>query len=423
MFSQPGELRVSLPRVQLGRGPRGGGVHHGRRGSWTVPLPVALGLLAALAVLFQWQLMQFMGAADSLVRSWLCVLFGCPSLAASHHCNHRRNSCRSVGRRAARLRRPSTRCARATQRCRVRLLPRRALCFAAHSACRAAQANAYRALLTAEQRASVAPMRLAAGGGSGAVTRSFAQGQQLDGPDEEPWVEVEEASPGGATRAGGAPKHEEAARREAEAMQELTPLPESALSSARAAAAAAASGGAVEVAAVLLVGYNRVEYLRRALGSVLRVHSGDPRFPFTVSLDGAHAPTLAVARQFAATHKLNVWQHSQNAKPLLQKRSDNPAYYHIAEHYRWALEKLFMEQGHQRVIILEDDMEVRPHLCLVTPRTWALTLSRDVRRLRLISSSTLRRWRRCWTATKLYGGVEHPAASGGARTDASRVRF
>ena len=200
-------------------------------------------------------------------------------------------------------------------------------------------------------------MRLA-GGGNGAATRSFAQGQQLDGLDDEPWVE--EASPGGATRAGGAPKQQEAARGEAESTQQLTPLPESALSSARAAAAAAAASGAGEVAAVLVVGYNRVDYLRRGLRSVLRVHSGDPRFPLTVSLDGAHAPTLAVARQFAASHKLNVWQHSQNAKPPLQKRSDNPAYYHIAEHYRWALEKLFMEQGHQRVIILEDDMEVRP---------------------------------------------------------------
>ena len=44
----------------------------------------------------------------------------------------------------------------------------------------------------------------------------------------------------------------------------------------------------------------------------------------------------------------------------MDKPRDNPAYYRISAHYKWALSRLFEEEGAERVIILEDDMEVAP---------------------------------------------------------------
>lgn len=73
-------MRVSLPPVR-GGGSLGAGVHgrHARgplgslllalrRGGWTVPLPVALCLLLALACVFQYQLYRTLVELDQLVR-------------------------------------------------------------------------------------------------------------------------------------------------------------------------------------------------------------------------------------------------------------------------------------------------------------------------------------------------------------------
>ena len=65
------ELRVSLPRVGAQPLlPHGGGrKSSGGGGSgWVVPLPAALVLLAVLAVVFQYQLLQCITEADRLVR-------------------------------------------------------------------------------------------------------------------------------------------------------------------------------------------------------------------------------------------------------------------------------------------------------------------------------------------------------------------
>ena len=64
-----GELRVSLPRVG-GPAPAPLSARRGRGGpaGWVVPLPAALLLLALLAVVFQYQLLQCINEADKLVR-------------------------------------------------------------------------------------------------------------------------------------------------------------------------------------------------------------------------------------------------------------------------------------------------------------------------------------------------------------------
>ena len=64
-----GELRVSLPRVGgPAPAPLSGKRTRGGPASWVVPLPAALALLALLAVVFQYQLLQCINEADRLVR-------------------------------------------------------------------------------------------------------------------------------------------------------------------------------------------------------------------------------------------------------------------------------------------------------------------------------------------------------------------
>uniref|UniRef100_A0A8R7JY01 Alpha-1,3-mannosyl-glycoprotein 2-beta-N-acetylglucosaminyltransferase n=1 Tax=Triticum urartu TaxID=4572 RepID=A0A8R7JY01_TRIUA len=43
-----------------------------------------------------------------------------------------------------------------------------------------------------------------------------------------------------------------------------------------------------------------------------------------------------------------------------ERPGEKVAYYKIANHYKWALDELFIKHDFRRVIILEDDMEIAP---------------------------------------------------------------
>ena len=200
--------------------------------------------------------------------------------------------------------------------------------------------NAYRNMLTDEQLASVD------GAYPGYFDASAGRGPPFDWPHNEARKQAVQ----GRELAG-----EKLEPKELELSQE-------AMDAAAAAVEAARRRGDGPIAAVVVMACNRPTYLRRMLTSLLAVHGGDPRFPTVmVSQDGTHAPTADVAKEFVASHgaMFRLWQHPQVGTPKLLKRSDNPAYYRIAAHYKWALDRLFKEEQQQRVIILEDDMVVR----------------------------------------------------------------
>jgi len=221
----------------------------------------------------------------------------------------------------------------------------------------AAALTAHRALLTPEQLATLPPL-----------SEPLGRERQLPRRREEAAEEeaIDEETGRRPPRRAGAP--------DAQAdlgAQPLPPLSAAALSALTDAAAAAVRRGDPEVAQVLLFAHNRPSYLRRTLESVLRVHAGDSRrFPLTVSQDvggadpdGAQAAVAAVAREFEsrAAGALRFQQHAQAAagELALRKPTDNPGYYHIAAHYRWALARAF-DGGARRVLLLEDDMELAP---------------------------------------------------------------
>lgn len=117
-------------------------------------------------------------------------------------------------------------------------------------------------------------------------------------------------------------------------------------------------------AAVLLMCYNRPDYLRRTLTS-LGETEGAGRWPVYVSQDGNHAPTAAVAREFNVT----LWQRVRT--PLLGPKQQGQAY--LAQHYKWALDRVLFERGHSHAVVLEDDMLFSPDfLSLFEQTAWLL---------------------------------------------------
>jgi alpha-1,3-mannosyl-glycoprotein beta-1,2-N-acetylglucosaminyltransferase len=82
------------------------------------------------------------------------------------------------------------------------------------------------------------------------------------------------------------------------------------------------------VAAVVIMTYNRPDYLDRALKSVLKYHKAvADRFPLFVSQDGADWTVMSKARSFS---QVNYMQHFDEGPPQTARPGEIIAYYKIA---------------------------------------------------------------------------------------------
>jgi alpha-1,3-mannosyl-glycoprotein beta-1,2-N-acetylglucosaminyltransferase len=106
--------------------------------------------------------------------------------------------------------------------------------------------------------------------------------------------------------------------------------------------------------AVLIIACDRPAYLRRALRSIF-LHKGERCYPIIVSQDGADAEVAAVIRGQGGLQHL---QHQPRPFGLWRTPRGWDRYHCIARHYRWALGQVFDQLGFERVIILEDDLEI-----------------------------------------------------------------
>ena len=116
--------------------------------------------------------------------------------------------------------------------------------------------------------------------------------------------------------------------------------------------------------AVVVIAYNRPEYLDKALTSIFRTHPGGSAFPVYVSQDGPNNAVTAVAKRHGAQSLVHP------RKPLELPRGSYIAkmqgYAYLSVHYGWALRTLFGlgsggegGQGpYAGVIILEEDIEI-----------------------------------------------------------------
>ena len=118
--------------------------------------------------------------------------------------------------------------------------------------------------------------------------------------------------------------------------------------------------------AVVVIAYNRPQYLDRALRAIYKSHPGGDAYPVYVSQDGTNAPVTDVVRRHGA-HSLVHPRHTialQRGTYLAKM----PGYAYLSVHYGWALRTLFgmgrpgapASKGapYSGVIILEEDIEV-----------------------------------------------------------------
>ncbi|KAJ0513644.1 putative alpha-1,3-mannosyl-glycoprotein 2-beta-N-acetylglucosaminyltransferase [Helianthus annuus] len=114
----------------------------------------------------------------------------------------------------------------------------------------------------------------------------------------------------------------------------------------------------VPVAAVVIMACNRADYLERTIKSILKYHaSASSKFPIFVSQDGSNPDVRTKAMSYK---QLTYMQHLDYEPVHTERPGELIAYYKIARHYKWALDQLFYKHRFNRVIILEDDMEISP---------------------------------------------------------------
>ncbi|KAL3157358.1 hypothetical protein ABBQ32_011839 [Trebouxia sp. C0010 RCD-2024] len=129
------------------------------------------------------------------------------------------------------------------------------------------------------------------------------------------------------------------------------------------------SGGELSNAAVILFCYNRTEYLGKTLDSLAGLVGLD-RVTIYVSQDGKDTAVANVVQQYGqgalAPPHTSFFEHWQRDR-VPQLGPDQASYMAydsrhawLSQHYKWALDRAFLEEGHSHVIIVEDDMLFSP---------------------------------------------------------------
>ncbi|ESQ53067.1 hypothetical protein EUTSA_v10025208mg [Eutrema salsugineum] len=117
-------------------------------------------------------------------------------------------------------------------------------------------------------------------------------------------------------------------------------------------------GGQTPLAAVVIMACSRADYLERTVESVLKYQSPvASKYPLFISQDGSNQ---AVKSKALSYNQLTYMQHLDFEPVVTERPGELIAYYKIARHYKWALDQLFYKYKFNRVIILEDDMEIAP---------------------------------------------------------------
>eukprot|EP00873_Tetraselmis_striata_P034777 jgi/Tetstr1/455041/TSEL_041897.t1 len=112
-------------------------------------------------------------------------------------------------------------------------------------------------------------------------------------------------------------------------------------------------------AGVVVVAFNRQDYLERTLNSISAArnhkHEWADRFPLYVSQDGSYPGIKDVVVRHKDFGYLNHLE-TQAPQPLTHK--ENLAYYRISNHYKFILGVMFDCLQYKKAIILEDDMQL-----------------------------------------------------------------
>eukprot|EP01026_Neomeris_dumetosa_P073550 TRINITY_DN7582_c0_g1_i3.p1 TRINITY_DN7582_c0_g1~~TRINITY_DN7582_c0_g1_i3.p1 ORF type:complete len:551 (+),score=89.84 TRINITY_DN7582_c0_g1_i3:831-2483(+) len=121
----------------------------------------------------------------------------------------------------------------------------------------------------------------------------------------------------------------------------------------------AETGGVV--AAVVIVAFNRPQYLKQMLEYLFEAYNLNPankdRFPIYISQDGTDAAVKDMAKSFR-TRNVRYMQHVELKNVTTEGQKENAAYYRIANHYKYIMQQFFACFKYPKLLILEDDMQL-----------------------------------------------------------------
>lgn len=108
---------------------------------------------------------------------------------------------------------------------------------------------------------------------------------------------------------------------------------------------------------VIIFAHKRANYLKQCLDKLFKYLPKNNKYEIFVSQDGFDKSVADVAKSFPVT----LWQRDQNTLIKPQKIIGTISYYHISQHYKFGLTKMFSHPSNfDKVIILEEDIEVAP---------------------------------------------------------------
>lgn len=110
---------------------------------------------------------------------------------------------------------------------------------------------------------------------------------------------------------------------------------------------------------VLMFTALRPWYLRRALRALHKHWPGDRFIKLVISQDGHEPATGSLAQSLAP--EVEHWVFEESLKiPVMEWLRGRTPYYRIAQHFAFALNRAFAQESVERVVILEDDIEIGP---------------------------------------------------------------
>lgn len=104
---------------------------------------------------------------------------------------------------------------------------------------------------------------------------------------------------------------------------------------------------------ILILCYNRVDYLKQTLDNILANRPSAEQFPIIVSQDGADA---------GVWNLINSVPYRDHVVSIqFKERGNQPTSYHyIAQHFKFAISTVLDKLQYQDVVIVEDDMKIAP---------------------------------------------------------------
>ncbi|VDK85590.1 unnamed protein product [Litomosoides sigmodontis] len=113
------------------------------------------------------------------------------------------------------------------------------------------------------------------------------------------------------------------------------------------------------VAVVLVMAAKRERAVRNHLDQLIKLRPSPVHFPIVISQDGDDKAVLEAILSFTNEKmKISHIHHKEQAEPPGDLDSGSKSYFHIAHHYKWALDKVFFEMKYEIAIITEDDLDL-----------------------------------------------------------------